>query len=87
MDWAASAPLCAEALEAMMPYLRGVWGNASSIHSFGREARRAIEEAREEIASFIGAQPDEIVRTNFIRKTSPDYSFHMPQPETDKYLP
>ena len=64
MDWAASAPLCTEALEAMMPYLRGVWGNASSIHSFGREARRAIEEAREEIASFIGAQPDEIFFTS-----------------------
>ncbi|MCR4708044.1 MAG: aminotransferase class V-fold PLP-dependent enzyme, partial [Clostridiales bacterium] len=64
MDWAASSPLCRDALEAMMPYLTGTWGNASSIHSFGREARRAIEEAREEIASFIGAFPDEICFTS-----------------------
>lgn len=48
---------------------------------------KALKAGKEQGIVFPAAQPDEIVRTNFIRKTSPDYSFHMPQPETDKYLP
>lgn len=51
-------------LEAMLPYLKENFGNASSIHSHGRKARVAIEDARELIADFIGAIPSEIYFTS-----------------------
>ena len=51
-------------MEAMMPYLAGTWGNPSATHSFGREARRAVEEARAKIARVIGAHPDEVCFTS-----------------------
>ncbi len=63
MDHNATAPLREEALEAMLPYLREEFGNASSLHSFGMQARRAIERARDEVAAALGAQPREIVFT------------------------
>ena len=64
MDYAATAPLRAEALEAMMPYLTGVFGNASGMHAPGREARKAIEDARAAIAGCIGARPEEVYFTS-----------------------
>jgi cysteine desulfurase len=63
MDHNATTPLREDVLEAMLPYLREVFGNASSPHTFGRQARRAIEGAREQVAAALGAQPREIVFT------------------------
>jgi len=48
----------------MMPYMTEHFGNPNSIHSFGREARRAIDEAREKIAQLLNCQPSEIVFTS-----------------------
>lgn len=60
-DHAASTPLCPEALEAMMPFLRASYGNPSSLHHLGKEARFAVEVAREHVAALLGARPAEIV--------------------------
>ena len=51
-------------VEAMLPYLSGEFGNASSIHGFGQRARGAVETAREQVASLIGARAQEIVFTS-----------------------
>jgi cysteine desulfurase len=51
-------------VEAMMPYFTEVYGNASSIHSFGRKAEQAIEDARETVARVLNCQPSEIVFTS-----------------------
>jgi len=64
MDHNATTPVHPAVLEAMLPYFREIFGNASSVHSFGREARVAMEEARDKIAEFIGAQPREIILTS-----------------------
>ncbi|RKY61268.1 MAG: cysteine desulfurase NifS [Candidatus Latescibacterota bacterium] len=63
LDYAATTPVHPEVVQAMLPYLTERYGNPSSIHSFGQEARAAVEEAREKVASLIGARPDEIVFT------------------------
>ena len=52
-----------EVVEAMLPFLRTRFGNASSLHFFGQENRGVIDEAREAVASFIGAEPAEVVFT------------------------
>jgi cysteine desulfurase len=59
-DNAATTPLAPRVLEKMLPYLEEHYGNASSIHSYGRKARVAVEEARETIAKSINAEPGEI---------------------------
>ena len=64
LDHAATSPLRAEVLEAMLPYLREHHGNPSSIHASGRRARQGLDEARERIATIIGAKPREIVFTS-----------------------
>ncbi len=64
LDHAATSPLRREALQAMMPYLTGAYGNASGIHAPGREARKAVEEARETVAACVGASPGEIFFTS-----------------------
>ncbi|MBI2873689.1 MAG: cysteine desulfurase NifS [Firmicutes bacterium] len=64
LDHSATTPVRPEVLEAMLPYLKENFGNASSIHSFGQDARRAVEEAREKTAQAIGADPKEIVFTS-----------------------
>lgn len=64
MDNAATAPIHPEVIDAMMPYLREQYGNPSSIHRQGRAARRAVERARRQVASLIGAKPSEIVFTS-----------------------
>jgi cysteine desulfurase len=65
LDYNATAPLLPEALEAALPYYTSVWGNASSIHRQGREARKAVEDAREQVAHLIGApNPLDIVFTS-----------------------
>jgi cysteine desulfurase len=65
LDYNATAPLLPEALEAAMPYYTSVWGNASSIHRQGREARMAVEDARVQVSRLIGAQhPLDLVFTS-----------------------
>ncbi len=64
MDHAATTPCDSEVLEAMQPYFTEVFGNPSSLHSFGREAKKAINEAREKVAALIGADPTEIIFTS-----------------------
>jgi len=64
LDYAATTPLDPRVLEAMMPYMTEHFGNPNSIHSFGREARRAIDGAREKIAQLLNCQPSEIVFTS-----------------------
>ncbi len=62
-DNSATTPLDPEVGRAMQPFLDGVFGNPSSLHQAGREARSAVEEARAEVADLIGAKPSEIVFT------------------------
>jgi cysteine desulfurase len=63
-DNAATTPLAPEVLEAMMPYLTEKFGNPSSIYSYGRETRLAIEQARKSVAKNLGAKPAEIFFTS-----------------------
>jgi len=63
MDNAATTRITPPVLEAMMPYLTEIYGNPSSIHGFGREARRALEAARAQVAAAINARPNEIYFT------------------------
>jgi cysteine desulfurase len=64
LDYCATTPLAPEVFEAMRPYLTEHFGNASSIHGFGREAKVAIDAAREKLATALGAQPQEIAFTS-----------------------
>ncbi len=63
-DHAATTPLLPEALDAMLPWLKERFGNPSSLHSFGREAHKAVEQARATIAECISAKPEEIFFTS-----------------------
>ena len=63
MDNAATTRVDDEVVKAMLPYFTGKYGNASSLHSFGTEARDAIEKSREMVASLIGAEREEIIFT------------------------
>lgn len=63
LDHAATTPMLASALEAMTDQLAQT-GNASSLHTSGRRARRVVEEARERLARAVGARPSEIVFTS-----------------------
>ncbi|MED0687734.1 cysteine desulfurase family protein [Anoxybacillus ayderensis] len=63
-DHAATSPVHPQVVEAMIPYMTTYFGNPSSIHSFGRESRRALDEARETIAKTIGAKANEIIFTS-----------------------
>lgn len=64
LDHAATTPTRPEVVEAMLPYLKEHFGNPSSIHSFGRQNRAALDEARQVLADSIGAHPNEIVLTS-----------------------
>ncbi|MBR6707633.1 MAG: cysteine desulfurase [Clostridia bacterium] len=64
LDHAATSPLCPEALEAVRPFLNENFFNPSSLYTPARDARKAIKEARETVASCIGAVPEEIVFTS-----------------------
>ena len=63
-DHHATTPLLPEAVEAMLPWLHGLAANPSSVHAPGRRARRAVEEARDEVARVLGASSAEIVLTS-----------------------
>ncbi|HEX6915129.1 MAG TPA: cysteine desulfurase family protein [Chitinophagaceae bacterium] len=64
LDNAATTPLDPQVLEAMMPYLTTHFGNPSSIYSYGRETRMAIENARKSVAKILNAHPSEIFFTS-----------------------
>src|ERR1051325_11483337 len=64
LDHSATTPIDPRVVEAMMPYLTERFGNASSIHQFGQEARAAVDKARRQIAALIGARANEIVFTS-----------------------
>jgi cysteine desulfurase len=61
LDHSATTPADPRVVEAMIPYLTERFGNASSVHFFGQEARAAVDRARREVAGFIGARSNEIV--------------------------
>ncbi len=64
LDHAATTPVRREVLDAMLPFLGERFGNPSSMHRWGREARVALDEARERVAATIGARPDELCFTS-----------------------
>jgi cysteine desulfurase len=64
LDYNASTPLLPEAFDAMLPFLRDGFGNASSAHPFGRAARDAVERARQQVAALLGCDGEEIVFTS-----------------------
>jgi len=61
LDHSATTPPDARVVEAMLPYLTEKFGNPSSVHLFGQEARAAVDKARREVAALIGARPNEII--------------------------
>jgi cysteine desulfurase len=63
LDYAATTPTHPEVMKVMLPYFTEAFGNPSSIHSFGQEAKEAIEKARNQVAALIGAKSEEIVFT------------------------
>ena len=63
LDYNATTPLCDAAREAMSPYLGRHFGNPSSVHAAGREARAAIDDARDKLAAFLRVKPHEIIFT------------------------
>ncbi|MBS3073175.1 cysteine desulfurase NifS [Candidatus Pacearchaeota archaeon] len=64
LDHAATTPVAPEVLQAMQPYFSEKFGNAGSLHSFGREARESLEDSRKKVAKMINARPNEIIFTS-----------------------
>ena len=64
LDNNATTRVAPEVLEAMLPYLSDLYGNPSSMHSFGGQVGQAVVRAREQIGTLIGARPEEIVFTS-----------------------
>ena len=64
LDNAATTPIDPRVVDAMLPWLRTQYGNASSDHAMGRQARAAVEEARTHVAALINAAPEEIIWTS-----------------------
>ncbi|MFA5573748.1 MAG: cysteine desulfurase family protein [Brumimicrobium sp.] len=64
LDNAATTPLAEEVFEEMAPYLKNMFGNPSSSHSFGREAKGLLETARRKVARYLNAKPSEIIFTS-----------------------
>jgi len=64
LDYAATTPVDSTVLEAMLPHFRDNFGNASSIHRWGREAEKAIETARRDAAAVLNCEPNEIIFTS-----------------------
>ena len=64
LDHTATTPTDPAVVQAMLPFFTRIYGNPSSMHAFGQEAKRAIEAARDSIASFLGAKPEEIIFTS-----------------------
>jgi cysteine desulfurase len=64
LDYNATTPLCEPGRTAMLPFLEEKFGNPSSLHSAGREARAAIDDARDRLAKLLGAKPHELIFTS-----------------------
>jgi len=64
LDHNATTPLDPAVLAAMLPYLQSRYGNPSSVHGPGREARAAVDEAREQVAALVGAHPSQVIFTS-----------------------
>jgi len=64
LDHNATTPLNPLVVEAMMPYMSGIYGNPSSVHRFGRLTRDALEQARVQVAHCVGAEPNQVVFTS-----------------------
>lgn len=64
LDHNASTPVHPDVLAEMLPYFSEIFGNASSVHGFGRAAREGVDSARERVARFLGADPAEIIFTS-----------------------
>jgi cysteine desulfurase len=64
LDHNATTPVEAAVLEEMLPFFSGAFGNASSIHAYGQQARAAVETAREQVAALVQARPQEIIFTS-----------------------
>ena len=64
LDYNATTPIDPEVVEAMLPYLTEGFGNASSVHQYGRDAKVALENSREQIASIINCEPSELYFTS-----------------------
>ncbi|OGF44229.1 MAG: cysteine desulfurase NifS [Candidatus Firestonebacteria bacterium RIFOXYC2_FULL_39_67] len=64
LDYAATTPVHPDVLSAMTPYFMELFGNASTIYHYGRESKKAIEEARESFAKIIGADQSEVIFTS-----------------------
>ena len=64
LDYAATTPIHSEVVKAMLPYFTEAFGNPSSIHSYGQEAKGSIEEARVKVADLVGARSEELVFTS-----------------------
>src|SRR5213082_4124346 len=64
LDYNATTPLCEAARDAMLPYLERRFGNPSSVHAAGRNARAAVDNARDKIAALLHAKPNEIIFTS-----------------------
>ncbi len=64
LDYSATTPVCEESAKEMEPFLSKIYGNASSIHSLGQDAKKHLEDFREKLAGLIGAEsPEEIIFT------------------------
>ena len=63
MDYAATTPVDPRVVKAILPYFSEKFGNTMSLHSFGQEAKEALEESREAVANLLGAKPQEIIFT------------------------
>jgi cysteine desulfurase len=64
LDYNATTPLCEAARKAMEPFLSRHYGNPSSVHAAGREARAAVDDARDRLADLLGAKPHELIFTS-----------------------
>lgn len=64
LDYAATTPVDPQVFKAMEPYLKNIFGNPSSLHEFGQEARRAVQVARQQVANLINADQEEIIFTS-----------------------
>ena len=59
LDHNATTPLHPQVLAAMQPYLTGLYGNAASLHHYGRQAKQALDVARQQVAALVNVQPND----------------------------
>ncbi|MBN2831592.1 MAG: cysteine desulfurase NifS [Candidatus Omnitrophica bacterium] len=84
LDYATTSPCDPLVLKAMEPFFFDRPGNASSMHSFGQEAKKGVEDSRDSLASFIGARPEEIIFTSCGTESNNNVIFGVSSALTDK---